>query len=84
MSKRLQVLLPDSEMDQLRQIASRHNLPLGVWVREALRTVCRDEPTTDAAIKLRAIRKAAEYSFPTQDIREMNAEIEKGYQGRQR
>jgi hypothetical protein len=29
---------------------------------------------------LKAIRKAAEYSFPTADIQDMLAEIERGYQ----
>jgi len=30
--------------------------------------------------KLKAVRRAAEYSFPTADVEQMLAEIERGYQ----
>jgi hypothetical protein len=36
--------------------------------------------TRKVQIKLRAIRQAAAYSFPTADIRQMLDEIERGYQ----
>ncbi len=80
MSTRLQVLLPDSEMDEIRRIARRHNLTVGAWVRKVLRGARGQEPTIDAGAKLKAIRKAAEYRFPTADIEDMLAEIERGYQ----
>jgi hypothetical protein len=38
------------------------------------------QPVHDAQFKLKAIRKAAEYSFPTADIDQMLEEIERGYQ----
>jgi hypothetical protein len=37
-------------------------------------------PHTAPEAKLKAIRKAAEYSFPTADIQQMLAEIERGRQ----
>jgi len=81
MSQRLQVLLPDAEMSEIRRIAKQHNLTVGEWVRRALRAARSQEPGKDAATKLRVIRKAAEYSFPAPaDIREMLEEIERGYQ----
>jgi hypothetical protein len=78
-SKRLQVLLPDTEMKEIRQIARRHQLTVGEWVRRALRTARREEPTKDPAAKLRAVREAVQHSFPAPDIRTMLDEIERGY-----
>jgi hypothetical protein len=67
MSKRLQVLLRDSEMADIRRLARCEQMTVGEWVRRALRT----------QFKLRAIREAAEYSFPTADIDQMLREIKK-------
>ncbi len=81
MSKRLQVLLPDSEMEEIRRFARREGLPVGEWVRRALRTARSGQPVREAHAKLKAIRKAAEYSFPTADIKEILGQIERGYTG---
>jgi hypothetical protein len=79
MSKRLQVLLPDPEMDEIRRLAKRDRLTVGEWVRRVLREARSCQPIHEKEFKLRAIRKAAGYSFPTADIREMLEEIERGY-----
>lgn len=79
MSKRLQVLLPDSEMEEIRRFARRHRLSVGEWVRQILRAARNREPAVDPGTKLKAVRRAVEYSFPTADIRNMIAEIERGY-----
>ena len=81
MSKRLQVLLPESEMEEISRFAERQGLSVGEWVRRALRAARAEQPVHDPERKLRAIRKAAEYSFPAADIEQMLAEIERGYQG---
>jgi hypothetical protein len=80
MSKRLQVLLPDPEMAEIRRLARREQVTVGEWVRRALRDARAHQPIHDAQFKLKAIRKAAEYSFPTADIDQMLEEIERGYQ----
>ena len=80
MSTRLQVLLPESEMEELRRIARQEHVTVGEWVRRALRAARSRQPLTAPEAKLKAIRKAAEYSFPTADIQDMLAEIERGYQ----
>ncbi len=36
-------------------------------------------PVTDSQAKLHAVRRSAEYSFPTADIDEMLDDIERGY-----
>jgi hypothetical protein len=79
MSKRLQVLLPDAEMDEIRRIARREHLTVGEWARRVLRLARSDKASGDPERKLRAIRKAATYSFPTADIEQMLDEIERGY-----
>jgi hypothetical protein len=79
MSKRLQVLLQDAEMEEIRRIAGHHRLTVGEWVRQALRAARSQEPVIEATRKLEAVREAAGYSFPTADIGQMLAEIERGY-----
>ena len=80
MSKRLQVLLPDSEMEEIRRLARREHLALGEWVRRILREARSHRPVHEPQAKLKAVRKAAEYAFPTGDIEQILAEIERGYQ----
>ena len=79
MSKRLQVLFDEAELRDLRETARREEVPLSEWVRRALREARRGEPTGDIDSKLRAVRAAARHEFPTADIGEMLAEIERGY-----
>ena len=80
MSKRLQVILPDSEMTEIQRIAKREHLPVGEWVRRALRAARAGEPVNSPEVKLNAIRRAAKLSYgPAVEIDEMLAEIEKGY-----
>jgi len=79
MSKRLQVLLDESELDDLREAASRQGVPVSEWVRRAIREARRREPSRDVEAKLRAVREAVKHEFPTADIDQMNAEIEQGY-----
>lgn len=79
-SKRLQVLLPDQEMSEIRACAKREKMTVGSWVRLVLREARERRPQAEPATKLRAIRRAAKNSFPTADIGQMLREIERGYQ----
>jgi hypothetical protein len=79
MSKRLQVVLEDEELDEIRRAARRHRLTVSEWVRQALRERRRSEPEQDAAAKLAAVREAAAHAYPTADVGEMLREIESGY-----
>jgi len=67
-------------MEELRRLARREHLALGEWVRRVLREARLQRPVQDPQAKLKAVRKAAEYAFPTADIEQMLAEIERGYQ----
>ena len=80
MSKRLQVLLPDQEMAEIQRCARRERLTVGEWVRRVLREARAHRPANDPETRLKAIRRAAEHSFPTADIEQMLKEIEQGYQ----
>jgi hypothetical protein len=81
MSKRLQVQLPDREMAEIQRFARRERITVGEWVRRVLREARTRQPLNDPEAKLKAVRKAARYSFPTSDIEEMLSEIEQGHRG---
>jgi hypothetical protein len=80
MSKRLQVLLPESEMMEIQKLATRERLTVGEWVRRALREARSRRSSIEPQSKLISVRQAVEYSFPAPDIDQMLAEIERGYQ----
>jgi hypothetical protein len=79
MSKRLQVLVDEDELSAYQEAARRRGWPLSLWVRQALREARLREPRGDLDVKLRAVRTAAQHDFPTTDIDQMLAEIERGY-----
>lgn len=81
MSKRLQVLLQDSELGEIRQAARRQRMTTAEWVRQALRTARRAEPRTSARKKLDVVRTAAGHMFPAPQVDQMIEEIERGYLG---
>lgn len=78
MSKRLQVLLPLDEWEELQQVARRHRTTVSEWVRRTLREAREREPAGDLDSKLRAIRAAARHDFPTANMRQMLDEIDRG------
>jgi hypothetical protein len=79
MTKRLQVLLDERELRDLKRAAKARRLTVAEWVRQALRAARQREPLGDAADKLDAIRRASRHAFPTGDIDQMSAEIARGY-----
>ena len=79
MSKRLQVLLEESELADVRRAARRQKMTTAEWVRQALRSARRAKPEGDPKKKLAVVRASARHAFPTAEIGEMLAEIERGY-----
>jgi len=79
MSKRLQVLLDESELAAIRRAARQEKKTTAEWVRHAIRTARRLKSGRDAGHKLAAVRAAAACSFPTADIDQMLMDIERGY-----
>lgn len=66
-------------MRDLRRVARARHMTVAEWVRQTLRTARRREPLGATTQKLDAIRAAARHAFPSGDIHEMLAEIERGY-----
>ncbi|MFI4984496.1 MAG: antitoxin [Solirubrobacterales bacterium] len=79
MSKRLQVVVADADLDRYTRSAHAAGLTLSEWARQALRSAERDMSSADVEAKLAVIRKAASYNFPAADIDTMLAETEAGY-----
>ncbi len=78
MSKRLQVVLGDEELERYSRSAEVAGVTLSEWARQALRRAERQKSSGDVPAKLAVIRKAASYSFPVPDIDRLTAEIEAG------
>ncbi len=77
MSKRLQVVVKDEEIERYERIAEAVGLTMSEWVRQSLRAAERQVSTGDVERKLAAIRKAASYSFPIPaDVDTLLAEME--------
>lgn len=81
MSKRLQVVLDDRELAEIRRFARRQQMTTAEWVRQALRVARRAEPRISTNRKLEVIRAAARHAYPAPDIDRMLAEIERGRLG---
>ncbi len=81
MSQRLQVLLDEQELAEIRRIARRQRMTVAEWVRQALRQARRSEPSGDPRRKLAVVREAARGEYPTADLPEMLRQIERGYAG---
>ena len=79
MTKRLQVLFDDDELVEIQRAARRERKTTATWVREVLRAARAAASYPDAEPKLRAVREAASYAYPTADIGELLADIERGY-----
>lgn len=79
MTKRLQVLFDDDELADIQRLAKRQRKTTAAWVRDALRAARAGETYPDAEPKLRAIREAMTYAYPTGDIGDVLADIDRGY-----
>jgi hypothetical protein len=80
MTKRLQVLLDDSELRTIQRLARRDKLSTAEWVRRRLREGAASSQS-DTASKLAAIHAAYRHipAVPEVDIDQMLDEIEQGY-----
>ena len=79
MAKRLQVILQDPEYREIQRAAEAQRLSIAAWVRQALAAARRREPMGNVGKKLDTVRAATRHSYPTADIKDMLAEIERGY-----
>jgi len=79
-TKRLQVLLDDTELRTIQRLARREKLTTAEWVRRRLREGAANS-RGDTASKLAAIHAAYRHvsRVPSPDIEQMLDEIERGY-----
>ncbi len=68
-----------TELDAVRAAAREKGQTVSEWVRETLREARSKVAGGDAERKLAAIRAADRHGYPTADIDQMLAEIERGY-----
>jgi hypothetical protein len=80
----MQVLVEESELKRMRQVARTRGMTLAEWVRQTLRSALRTEPSGAADKKLARLRASLGHAFPAPDIDQMLAEIEQGYAGRRK
>ena len=71
--------MDQDEVDAIRAAARERGMTVSEWVRETLREARRKVSDGDADRKLAAIRAADRHAYPTADIDQMVAEIERGY-----
>ena len=81
MSQRLQVLLDEAEFEEIRRLAAQRRMSVAEWVRQALREARAGISTAPVERKLLAVREATKHAYPTAEVEQMNAEIERGYAG---
>lgn len=79
MSTRLQVLMDEEELEEIRRSARREGVTVSEWVRQTLRSARRPSSSEAPERRLAAVRAAARHEFPTGDVDDMLAEIERGY-----
>ena len=79
MSIRLQVLLDEDELKEVKKLAVQENLTVSAWVRRAIQHEKKERPGTAARKKLQVIQNFSKYDFPTGDYKDMAAEIDSGY-----
>ena len=81
MSKRLQVVLSDDEMQEVQAVSQAQHMTVAEWVRQALRKERQESPVTTAERKMQCVREAAAYAYPTAKISDMLQDIERGRLG---
>lgn len=75
------MIVDDAEFEEFRRAARAEGTTVSEWVRRTLRLARREAASGDVDTKFAVLRAAARHSFPTADVDEMLAEIERGYSG---
>ncbi len=79
MSVRLQVLLDEEELQEVRILAKEEKITVSSWVRRAIQHEKKERPGVALRKKLEIIQKLSKYNFPVHDYKDMAAEIDSGY-----
>lgn len=79
MSIRLQVLLDEEELKEVKMLAGQEKITVSAWVRQAIQHEKKERPGTAARKKLQIIESFSKYDFPTGDYKDIAAELDLGY-----
>jgi hypothetical protein len=82
MSKVVQVILSDSEFQEITKSVQSQNLSITEWMRVVLGLSHQHESAIEIGRKLAVNRAAAQYDYPTGDLVCVLSEIERGYGNR--
>jgi hypothetical protein len=69
----------DAEWEAIRRAARSEQTTVSEWVRRSLRNARRQQGSGNVDTKLAVLRAATRHDFPSGDIDDMLAEIERGY-----
>ena len=78
MKKICQVLMEDTEYEDIKHIASRRKMTVEQWIEATVSEARADYHRRVERIR-RVIEEASHKNFPTADIEDMLKEIESGY-----
>ncbi len=78
MSKRLQVLFPDNEFNEIQKISQLNKQTIAQWVRDSIRSVIIKNSLLSPEKKIAKLLKYTKYSGPAGEIHEILKQIEKG------
>ena len=79
MSTRLQVVVSEEELRELKAAAAAARMTVSEWVRQSLREA-RSSPRSARSADLEEVfAMASQHRFPAPDVGQMNDEIARGY-----
>lgn len=79
MSIRLQVLLDEEELEEIKRRAATEHMSVSAWVRRALQHERRERPSTAVRKKLELLHSVSRREFPTGDYADIAAEVSRSY-----
>jgi hypothetical protein len=71
--------MDDAEWEAIRRAARSEQTTVSEWVRRSLRNARRGQASASIDTKLAVLRAATRHDFPSGDVDDMLAEIERGY-----
>lgn len=72
------MLLDEEEYEEIQEAARRRRMTVAEWVRQGLRQARAGEPSRSTEEKLDVLQRAVSYDFPTGDVAQILAEIDRG------